>query len=155
MLPPFTWATINCYINLKVSRGRLVVQWKTVRLQIQRSGFASCLGQQMILLSRVFKCTHCLRDRNLSNTLFSGKKRKRHLWTTAVVTSFLYEKRNVAFKNWPILYYAILHTPILQPTTIPAHHLTYGGVRALIGNRPRRQGGSSQREDRYEDNRTG
>ena len=25
---------------------------------------------------------------------------------------------------------------ILQPTTIPAHHLTYGWVRALIGNRP-------------------
>ena len=43
--------------NNKLSQGWLV-QWKTVRLQIQRSGFASCLGQQMILLSRVFKCTH-------------------------------------------------------------------------------------------------
>ena len=38
-----------------------------------------------------------------------------------------------------LFYCTILQQTILQPTTIPAYSLTYGGAQALIGNRPRRQ----------------
>ena len=152
------------YIYL-ICRGRLV-QWETVRLPIQRSGFASRL-RQMILLSRREK-SHYMLDPDLSN--FSSAKKAQAPSTgskSGLYTLCLHKKGNIAFKNW--LYgsvgfkrWAHNHMNLLPNSTTTQHcnllqyqltDLTYGGVRALIGNRPRRMEGPSG--DRYEDNRTG
>ena len=126
------------------SRGRLV-QWKTVRLPIQRSGFASRL-RQMILLSRVFKSTHIYRTaiyRNSSaaksESAISGTKQSLHL--------SLYEKeRTYKLVLWRhlecgmtsyLIYYAILQLQYCNLLQYYFASLTYGGVRTLIGNRPR------------------
>ena len=107
-------------------RGRLV-QWKTVRLQIQRSGFASRL-RQTIFLSRVFKRTHL--DETTIYWWQRRKRRVRHLWTTAVVTTFSVRK-GTYLQIGPMTSILVVewhHTTLLRNSTKKKKLATCGGI---------------------------
>ena len=114
---PDVWFSDVYCISFNISRGWLV-QWKNVRLSIQRSGFASRL-RQMVFLSRRGRKNARLRSIELlpaeksENAIYWNEKR------SSILT--LYEERNVPSKNWSydvsilgsgmtsvIFYYAIL-----------------------------------------------
>ena len=78
-------------------RGQLV-QWENVRLQIQRSEFASCL-RQMVLLSRVFKSTH-IYGTVIYRITHQRKSESAIYWKRKQSSILPCMKRNVP-TNWP------------------------------------------------------
>ena len=121
--------------NRTSGRGRLV-QWETVRLQIQRSEFDSRRNRWMFLSRPWQKNARCRFIRILF-TLIG----QRHLLD--ILESGLFShcmKRNVTLKIGPMtssvesdvirIYYATLQKSILQPLHHQPIDLTYGGVRS-------------------------
>ena len=104
----------KAFNKLIFSRGRLV-RWKTLRLQIQRSGFASRL-RQTIFLSRVFKRTHIdgttiywwQRQKAKAPSLDNSGRYNFHCTKRNVPTNWPYDVDLRVWNDVILLYYAIL-----------------------------------------------